>query len=85
MPVAEGALVLTVSKYVSPKGTEIHGKGLEPKVAVDVREDTDEDATSGPDEILLKGIEVLKSEAKRAADATPTAPPFTRGTIAARA
>ena len=63
VPVADGALVLTVAKYVSPKGTEIHGKGLEPKVVVDVREDLEESGTDVPDEILLKAIELLRTEA----------------------
>lgn len=63
VPVADGALVLTVAKYVSPKGTEIHGKGLEPKVVVDVREDLEEEAGAAvPDEILIKAIEILKAD-----------------------
>jgi carboxyl-terminal processing protease len=65
VPVADGALILTVAKYVSPKGTEIHGKGLEPKVAVDARDDLDEEGAGGaevPDDILLKAIELLKSD-----------------------
>lgn len=63
VPVAEGALVLTVAKYVSPKGTEIHGKGLEPTVVVETREDLEDDAAAGtiPDDVLLKAIEVLKA------------------------
>jgi len=70
VPIADGAVVLTVAKYVSPKGTEIHGKGLEPKVAVQVRDDLDDDAPAGttlPDDILLKAIELLKSEERKAA------------------
>jgi carboxyl-terminal processing protease len=65
IPVADGAFVLTVGKYVSPKGREIHGKGVEPGVTVQVKEDTDEDedapAQNAPDTILLKAIEVVKS------------------------
>ena len=30
MPLPEGGLVLTVAKYMSPKGTSIHGQGLAP-------------------------------------------------------
>lgn len=67
IPVADGALVLTVAKYVSPKGREIHGKGLEPSVPVQVRDDSDDDSDTpdrnGPDAILLKAIETLKSAA----------------------
>jgi carboxyl-terminal processing protease len=77
VPIADGAVVLTVAKYVSPKGVEIHGKGLEPKFPVQVRDDADEDQPAGaatlPDDILLKGIEVVKSDEKKAADAVPAA------------
>jgi carboxyl-terminal processing protease len=68
VPVAEGALVLTVAKYVSPKGTEIHGKGLEPKVVVETRDDLDDETAAGtaPDDVLLKAIEVLKAPAEPA-------------------
>jgi carboxyl-terminal processing protease len=69
VPVAEGALVLTVAKYVSPKGTEIHGqgKGLEPKVIVETREDLDDETAAGdlPDDVLLKAIEILKTPAEK--------------------
>jgi len=71
VPVADGALVLTVGKYVSPKGTEIHGKGLEPKVIVEARDELDEDIPAGggvPDDVLLKAIEILKTEERKAAD-----------------
>jgi carboxyl-terminal processing protease len=65
IPVADGAFVLTVAKYVSPKGHEIHGKGIEPSVPVQVKEDADEDEDApdhnAPDAILLKAIEVVKS------------------------
>jgi carboxyl-terminal processing protease len=82
VPVADGALILTVGKYVSPKGTEIHGKGLEPKVVVEARDELDEELPAGtavPDDILLKAIEVLKSEERKAAALTaPAAPPSGR-------
>jgi C-terminal processing protease CtpA/Prc len=32
VPLADGGLLLTVAKYVSPKGTAVHGKGIEPTV-----------------------------------------------------
>lgn len=57
----EGALLLTVAKYVSPKGNPIHDKGVEPSVPVNIR-DRDEEATD--DLILKKGLEVLKGETK---------------------
>jgi carboxyl-terminal processing protease len=61
----EGGLMLTVAKYMSPKGTSIHGQGLAPTVPV---AEEDEDAAEGApktDRILEKALEVLK------ADATP--------------
>jgi len=64
----EGALVVTVAKYMSPKGTSIHGQGLAPTVPVS-QEDEDSDAPEGaakPDRILEKGLEVLKAEAPAA-------------------
>ena len=64
----EGALVVTVAKYMSPKGTSIHGQGLAPTVPV-AQEDEDADTPEGaakPDRILEKGLEVLKAEAPAA-------------------
>jgi carboxyl-terminal processing protease len=67
VPLSEGGLVLTVAKYVSPKGTPIHGKGVEPTVAVDVPDESEgEGAKSDP--ILDKALELLQKEpAKKAA------------------
>jgi carboxyl-terminal processing protease len=64
----EGGLVLTVARYVSPKGTAIHGKGVTPSVPVQDRADDDagEGAPAG-DPILEKALEVLRGEIKKAA------------------
>jgi carboxyl-terminal processing protease len=65
VPLPEGGLVLTVAKYLSPKGTSIHGEGLTPSEPVAAQRDEDEDlpeGTSPPDRILEKGLEVLKAE-----------------------
>src|SRR5688572_30000538 len=64
----EGGLVLTVARYVSPKGTAIHGKGVTPSVPVEDRvdEDSAEGAPAG-DPILEKALEVLRGEIKKAA------------------
>ncbi|MFI5184150.1 MAG: S41 family peptidase [Vicinamibacteria bacterium] len=68
VPLQEGALLLTVAKYVSPKGNSIHGKGVEPTVPVASPEDEDETAGQPTkDTILDKAIEVLTAEAKKAA------------------
>ena len=64
----DGGLVLTVARYVSPKGTAIHGKGVTPSVIVQER--PDEDAPEGVpagDPILEKALEVLRGDVKKAA------------------
>ena len=68
VPLAEGGLVITVGKYVSPKGNAIHGKGLEPSVPVEISpEDTPAEGAPERDVILEKALEVLKGETKKAA------------------
>ncbi len=72
VPLPEGGLVLTVAKYLSPKGNPIHGKGVEPTVPVAVSEptdDADQPATPATDVILDKAIEILRGdvEGKKAA------------------
>jgi len=65
----EGGLVLTVAKYVSPKGTSIHGEGLVPSVPVAAEREEDEDLPEGttkPDRILEKALEVVKGDAPAA-------------------
>jgi carboxyl-terminal processing protease len=62
----EGGLVLTVGKYMSPKGTSIHGEGLQPSVPVTAERDDDEHLPEGaeqPDRILEKALEVVKADA----------------------
>jgi carboxyl-terminal processing protease len=68
IPLPEGGLVLTVAKYVSPKGTAIHGKGIEPSVTV-AAEESDEEGSGAPagDPALDKALELLKGGAKKAA------------------
>jgi len=68
IPLSEGGLVLTIARYVSPKGEVIHGRGVEPTVPVNPDVDEDE-ATQAParDLALEKAIEVLAGELKKAA------------------
>lgn len=57
----EGGLVVTVAKYASPKGTAIHGKGVEPSVEVELPDDEEGETTAAPRDLVLeKAIEVLK-------------------------
>jgi carboxyl-terminal processing protease len=67
VPLAEGGLVLTVAKYSSPNGTVIHGKGVQPSVAVAEPTEEASDETPAHDRILDKALEVLASEGKKAA------------------
>jgi len=66
VPLPEGGLVLTVAKYMSPKGTSIHGQGIAPSVPVAEEDDDSADVTAGPDRILEKALEVVKAEGKPA-------------------
>jgi carboxyl-terminal processing protease len=62
----EGGLVVTVARYASPKGTPIHGKGVEPSVAVELPDDEEDEATTRTpetDAVLQKAIEVLEQGA----------------------
>jgi carboxyl-terminal processing protease len=61
VPLPEGGLVLTVAKYMSPKGKAIHGEGLAPTVPVS-QDDDEEPAEGMPDRILEKALEVVKAE-----------------------
>jgi carboxyl-terminal processing protease len=72
LPLAEGGIILTVARYVSPKGTAIHGQGVQPTVAVgsgpDDGSEEPEAPAPGKDPILDKALELLRSgEAKKAA------------------
>jgi carboxyl-terminal processing protease len=70
VPLEDGGLVITVAKYVSPKGNALHGKGVEPGVAVERADTDDEDeepAAGEPDPFIEKALEVLKAEVKKAA------------------
>ena len=68
IPLAEGGLVITVARYFSPKGTAIHGKGIEPTVIVESPMRTTSRRVghlAAPDKstdpILEKALEVLRT------------------------
>jgi carboxyl-terminal processing protease len=67
IPLEHGALMLTVAQYVRPNGQPIHGKGLEPSVAVSSPPADESEAEPTGDPILEKGIEVLSEEISEAA------------------
>lgn len=62
-----GGLLLTVSRYVSPKGEAINGKGLTPKILVRNPESLDAFGAPGKDPVLDKALEALKATASKAA------------------
>lgn len=64
-PLEDGSGVkLTVSKYFTPNGNDIHKKGIEPDVEIDLPEEllTKSYLTHEEDVQLQKGIEVLKEK-----------------------
>ena len=55
----ESSLKVTIAKWLTPKGLEINGKGLEPDVEVKVPPESKK-GEEDRDLILEKGIEILK-------------------------
>ena len=55
----QGAVRVTIAKWLTPDGRTIHGEGLQPDVVV---ETTDEDRQSNVDPQLDKAVEVLLEE-----------------------
>lgn len=53
------SLKITIAKWLTPKGIEINGKGLEPDIKVELPKEEDPDPKKDP--VLEKGIEILKS------------------------
>lgn len=62
-----GGLLLTVSRYLTPKGQPINGKGLLPKNLVRNPETLDAFGAPGKDPVLDKALESLKAAALKAA------------------
>jgi len=62
-----GGLLLTVSRYLSPKGQPINGKGLLPKTLVRNPESPEAFGAPGKDPVLDKAVEALKAIALKAA------------------
>ena len=58
------AVKLTVSKYFTPNGTDIHKKGIEPDVEVELEEGLEQQITipKDQDNQLQKAIEILEEE-----------------------
>jgi carboxyl-terminal processing protease len=62
-----GGLLLTVSRYLTPKGQAINGKGLIPKTLVRNPESPEAFGAPGKDPVLDKAVEALKATALKAA------------------
>ena len=58
------AMKLTISKYYTPNGNNIHGTGIEPDVEVELDENLkgQSDIQKDEDNQLKKAVEVLKTE-----------------------
>jgi carboxyl-terminal processing protease len=69
VPLEQGGLVVTVARYLTPKGEVIHGKGVEPSVAVEApdEDDLEEGQKPASDVMLEKALEVLRTPEKKAA------------------
>ena len=62
-----GGLLLTVSRYMTPKGQPINGKGVTPKTLVRNPELPESIGAPGKDPVLDKAVESLKATALKAA------------------
>ena len=62
-----GGLLLTVSRYLTPKGQSINGKGLVPKTLVRNPESLESFGAPGKDPVLDKAIESMKAAVLKAA------------------
>ncbi len=62
-----GGLLLTVSRYMTPKGQPINGKGLTPKTLVRNPESLEAFGAPGKDPVLDKAMEALKATVLKAA------------------
>lgn len=62
IPLPEGGLLLTVAKYMTPKGEPIHGEGVQPSVVVE-RDDEEDEKPAQKDAVLEKALELLRATA----------------------
>ncbi len=55
----QGAVRVTIARWLTPKGRQINGKGLEPDVVVKL---TDQDVQAGSDPQLDKAVQILSTK-----------------------
>ena len=68
IPLYDGtAIKVTVSKYYTPKGKNIHGVGITPDVKVELKDELKQKAVINKkeDNQLQKAIEIIKKEIKK--------------------
>ena len=68
IPLLDGtAIKVTVSKYFTPKGKNIHGIGIKPDVEVDLKDDLKQKViiTKDEDNQLQKAIEIINTKLKK--------------------
>lgn len=66
IPLYEGGLILTVARYVTPGGKQIHEQGVEPSVPI-ARVDEPGEGVDARDPILEKALEILRTQESKAA------------------
>lgn len=67
IPLTDGTAVkLTISKYFTPKGRNIHGTGIAPDVEIDLSDEMKQEVTvpHDKDNQLQKAVEILKKQMK---------------------
>lgn len=67
IPLSDGTAVkLTISKYYTPKGRNIHGTGIKPDVEVDLKDELKKEVTipEEKDNQLQEAIKILKNKMK---------------------
>ncbi len=68
IPLTDGtAIKVTVSKYYTPKGKNIHGIGIKPDVEIELKEELKKEVIidKKEDNQLQKGIEIINSKLKK--------------------
>jgi len=68
IPLSDGTAVkLTISKYFTPKGRNIHGTGIKPDVAVELNDDMKKEITIplDKDNQLQEAIKIIKEKMKK--------------------
>lgn len=58
----ESSLKITIAKWLTPNGTEINGKGIEPDIKVELTKDKDGNVDPAKDAAMEKALEYLKGK-----------------------